>query len=285
MFDLIKNKKIWNNKNSVEEIDYSILLAHIFGEPVATEKAFMYFFRRYGLPNGLHDSYKDLCVYSFRTRDRGIIVRWCLGVGNYHHHLCAFANRKDYYDYSFRPVDEWHRQIQEAAERDGLVYFGGDAPWSIYDRTKAGKTVWAGNEIQKTAQREICKDYSNEDEDAWDKVFERMRQNDKEIQDKYEAVLPFPKIESQYGKPFCCQFDNQIEAGKQQHDWIMSLPESHFLRRVYFAVTELFEDWKRQTYIRDVYFNLTCAEDPNPKGKTVKYTDYTVALAESRKEG
>jgi hypothetical protein len=278
MFDLIKNKKAWKNKKSVEEIDYSILLTHVFGRPITTEQAFMYFFRRYGLPNELHDDYKELCVYSFRTRDKGIIVRWRMETGDYHHHLCAFAQHTDYYEYSFRPIDEWNRLIQEAAEREGLVYFGGNAPWSIYDEAEDGKTVWIGNEIQKAAQREICKDYSDDDADAWNKVFERMKQNDRDIRDKYKAVLPFPKIESQYGKQFCCQFDNQIEAGKQQHEWIRSLSEDHFLRRVYFTVMELFEDWKRKTYIRDVYFDLTCEEDPNANGKTTEYTDYSVAL-------
>jgi hypothetical protein len=278
MFDLIKNKNAWENKKSVEEIDYSILLTHVFGKPITTEKAFMYFFRRYGLPNEQHGDYKELCVYSFHTKNRDIIVRWCMGTGDYHHHLCAFAQKTDYYEYRFRPIDELHRRIQETAERDGLVYFGGNVPWSIYDKTEDGKTVWTGNEIQKAAQREICKDYSNEDVDAWNKVFERMDQNDREIEGKYKAVLPFPKIESQYGKPFCCQFNNQIEAGKQQHNWIISLPEGHFLRRVYFAAMELFEGWKRKTYIRDVYFDLTCEEDPSPKGKTVKYTDYSIAL-------
>jgi hypothetical protein len=278
MFDLIKNKKIWKNKMSVEEIDYSILLTHVFSKPITTEQAFMYFFRRHGLPNAQHDDYKELCCYSFRTRDRGIIVRWCMGTGDYHYHLCAFADKMDYYEYSYRPVDEWHRQIQEAAEKDGLVYFGGNVPWSIYDETEDGKTVWKGNEIQKSAQREICKDYSDEDEDAWNKVFERMKQNDKTITNKYENVLPFPKIESRYGKPFCYRSDNQIEAGKEQHEWITSLPGEHFLRRVYFAAMELFEDWKRKTYIRDVYFDLTCKKDPSPKGKTVKYTDYSISL-------
>jgi hypothetical protein len=277
MFDLIKSKKVWENKASVEEIDYSILLTYVFGKPITTEQAFMYFFRRYGLPNQLHDDYKELCCYLFRTRNRDIIVRWRMETGDYHHHLCAFANKNDWYDYRFGPIYDWKKQIQEVAEKDGLVYFGGNAPFSIYGE-KEGKTVWIGNDIQKAAQHEICKDYSDEDPEAWGKVFERMNQNDKEITDKYKDVLPFPKIESQYGKPFCCQSNNQIEAGERQHEWILSLPEDHFLRRVYFVVMELFEDWKRKTYIRDVYFDLTCEEDPSPKGKTTKYTDYSIAL-------
>jgi hypothetical protein len=278
MFNLLKDKKIWKNKMSVEEIDYSILLTHVFGKPVTTEQAFMYLFRRYGLPNELYDDYKELCCYSFRTRDKDIIVRWRMGAGDYHHHLCAFVKSEDYYEYSFRPIDEWHRQIQEAAEKDGLVYFGGNVPWSIYDETEAGKTVWIGNDIQKDAQQEICKDYSDEDNDAWNKVFERMKENDKKTREKYQNIFPYPSHESQSGKPWCCQFNRQVGAGKEQHEWIVSLPDRHFLRRIYFATMELFENWKRQTYVRDQFFNLTCEEYPNSKGKTVEYTDYLISL-------
>jgi hypothetical protein len=276
-FGLVTSRTAWKNKHSVEEIDYSILLTHVFGKPIATERAFMYFFRRYGLPNERHDDYNELCCYSFHTKDKDIIVRWRMGIGAYHHHLCAFVDQKDYFEYRFRPIDDWNNQIQAAAERDGLVYFGGSVPWSIYDEDENGKTIWIGNDIQKAAESEICKDYSDNDPDAWNKVFERMKKNDKEVIDKYKAVLPYPKIEYPH-ESFCCQFNNQIGAGKQQHEWILSLPESHLLRRVYFAVMELFEDWKRKTYIRDVYFDLTCEKDPNPKRKTAGYTDYSIAL-------
>jgi hypothetical protein len=34
MFDLIKDRKIWKNKNSVEEIDYSIYSTTLKGEEV-----------------------------------------------------------------------------------------------------------------------------------------------------------------------------------------------------------------------------------------------------------
>jgi hypothetical protein len=275
-FGLVASGTAWKNKSSVEEIDYSILLTRVFGKPITTEQAFMYLFRRYGLPNEPLDDYKELCCYSFRTRDRDIIVRWRMGTGDYHHGLCAFADQKDYYEYRFRPIDDYHKRMQEAAENDGLVYFGGGVPFSIYE-DRDGKTVWIGNEIQKAALDSICKEYSSDDSEAWNKIFDRLRENDKEIQDKYKTI-PYPKIESQYGKPFCCQFDNQAEAGKQQHEWILSLPESHFLRRVYFAAMELFEDWKRKTYIRDVYFDLTCEEDQGPRGKTAGYADYSIAL-------
>jgi hypothetical protein len=277
MFDLIKNKKTWKNKKSVEEIDYSILLTRVFGKPITTDQAFMYFFRRYGLPNELHDDYKELCVYSFRTRDRNIIVRWRLMTGDYHHGLCAFVKRNDYIDYAWRPLWEWHKKIQEKAESEGLVYFGGHGLLSVYKK-RGEKTVFAGNAIQKAAINNFCKDYSNNDEEAWSKIDERMMENDTKIKDKYRGIFPYLSMDSQYGKSWACQFNNQVEAGKEQHEWIMSLPEKHFLRRVYFTVMELFEDWKRKTYIRDVYFDLTCEEDPNANGKTTGYTDYSIAL-------
>ena len=281
-YSLITDNSVWNNKVSVEQIDYSILLTHVFGEPIRAEQAFMYLFRRYGLPNTSSDDLKDLCAYSFHTKDRGVIVQWRIGEGDYHHHLCAFAEKKDFYEYRYRPIDDWHKRIQAAAEKDGLVYFGGNVPRYIYEIIEDGELAWIGNDLQKAAAAEIFKDYSDSDEEAWSKVFDRMRQNDREIEDKYKDVLPYPEIESQYEKPFCCQFKNQVEAGKQQHEWIMSLPEGHFLRRVYFAVMDLFENWKGYTYIRDVYFNMTCRGTIDNIKKSVGYTDYQSTLVSIR---
>jgi hypothetical protein len=277
MFDLIKNKNIWKNKRSVEEIDYSMMLANVFGKPITTAQAFMYFFRRYGLPNEIHDDYKELCVYSFRTRNRDIIVRWRLLSGDYHHGLCAFAKQSDYVDYAWRPVWDWHEEIRRRAENDGLVYFGGNGLMSVY-REKRGKTVFSGNTVQRIAINNLCKGYSDEDEEAWEKIDRRIRAEDEKIKDRYRDILPYPFCDSQYGKSWSHKYDRQVEAGKEQHEWIMSLPDGHFLRRVYFIVMELFEDWKRKTYIRDVYFDLTCERCPGANGKDAGYTDYSIML-------
>jgi hypothetical protein len=273
----VKSKKVWKNKKSVEELDYSILLAHVFGKPITTEQAFMYFFRRYGLPNERHDDYKGLCCYSFRTRDRSIIVRWHMMTGDYHHGLCAFSNYKDWAEYAVKPDMEWRKALQEKAEKDGKVFLG-DNLFYLHKRLKNGKYVFKGNDIQRKAIDNFLKDYTSEDKDVWEKLYDWACDNDKAISNAYRDLLPYPEIESQYGKSWGCQFNRQVEAGKEQHEWIMSLPEAHFLRRVYFTVMELFEDWKRKTYIRDVYFDLTCEEDPNANGETTEYTDYSIAL-------
>ena len=77
------------------------------------------------------------------------------------------------------------------------------------------------------------------------------------IKEKYRDVLPYPKGDITFQESWSCKRERQVAAGKEQHDWIVSLPENHFLRHVYFVVMSLFEAWKRPTYIRDQYFNMT----------------------------
>jgi hypothetical protein len=270
-FGLVKSKKIWKNKKSVEELDYSILLTHVFGRPIRGEQAFMYLYRRYGPPQTPFDDYKELCSYTFFTNIDGIIVRWRIIDGDYHHHLCAFTDYKEWAYYAVKPQWNWNKAIKEMAEKEGKAYFGGSAFRSVYKERKDGKTVFTGNEIQRKSIDNFLKDYTSEDKDVWHKLYDWMMENDRAIRDLYRSNLPFPQIESQYGKPFSCQFNNQIEAGEKQHEWVMSLPEDHFLRRVYFAATALFEDWKRPTYIRDCYFNLTCESTPYGSDDAVEY--------------
>jgi hypothetical protein len=277
MFGLLKNKKAWKNKTSVEEMDYSILLTHVFGRPIRTEQAFMYLFRRYGLPNGLHDDYKDLCAYTFQTNDKDIIVRWCMNQGDYHHHLCAFTDFNTWAQYANKPYIDWHKELQNAAEKDGGVYFGGGL-YSVYKPGKDGKMIFIGNEMQRKYINNFLAPYSvNESKKAWNDLYKQADKNNEAVRERYN--IPCPKIESQYGKPFACQFDRQVEAGKEQDEWIRSLPEGHFLRRIYSAATALFENWKRPTYIRDVYFDMTC-ECPDVIKKPVEYTDFYPQLTE-----
>ena len=115
----------------------------------------------------------------------------------------------------------------------------------------------------------------DDNEKVWSDIFGRMRKNDIEMREKYSDIS-YPELEGQYEKSFCCQFHRQVEAGKEQHEYIISLPEGHFLRRVYFAAMSLFEDWKRPTYIRDQYFDLTCDADIDDFGEYegVEYTDF-----------
>jgi hypothetical protein len=75
-----------------------------------------------------------------------------------------------------------------------------------------------------------------------------------------------------------------MEAGKEQHDWILSLPDGHFLRRVYFAAMGLFENWKRTTYIRDVFFDMTCRGKSSAKN-IVEYTDFSTQIKQEGNNG
>jgi len=272
----------WNSPkgrkwHSVADIDYSILLAFVFGKPVKAEQAFMYFFRRFGLPNTAHDDYKDLCAYLFSTNDKGVIVCWCMNKGDYHFHLRAFADESEYRNYKYKPVEDYHKEVQAAAEKDGLVYFGGHAPFCLWRVNKTGETEFVGNDTQRAAVDEICKDYSSDDEAAWEKIFDRLNQHDKKMREKYSGIAR-PDIETGYGKDFLNDRHNQqAEAGRKQHEWILTLPKVHFLRRVYFAAKNLFEDWKRPVCIRDQFFDLTC-EEPKKQKKYASYTDFTTQL-------
>jgi hypothetical protein len=274
MFDLVKSRKIWKNKKSVKEIDYSILLAHVFGEPVKTEQAFMYLFRRYGMPNELHDDYKDLCSYTFHTKDKGIIVRWRMNEGDYHHNLCAFVDGKDWVEYKYGPYRDYNKKLQELMGKDE-IYFGGHGIFGLYKPGKNGKDVFCGNEKQYSAIQQYYDAYTGSDDTFWKDADEWFCANDGAIRNKYKDILPYPSRRESVGKSFVCQFNRQVEAGKEQHEWILSLPDDHFLRRVYFAAMALFENWKRPTYIRDVYFDMTCREkrDRDVK-KPVKYTNF-----------
>ena len=278
-------KKDWQ---SVEDIDYSLLLTHVFGKPIRAEQAFMYFFRRYGLPNIGHDDYKDLCAYCFHTNNKDVIVRWCMNSGDYHFHLCAFTNKNDWFNYNYKPINDYHKQIQEAAEKDGLVYFGGSAPyvnlWKIKGLDSDSETTFIGNDIQKTAIDKMSDEYEDKEyteeevNKIWDEIFDRMDKNDKDMREKYNNI-PYPEFAKPYNESFYRNtHDRQVEAGKEQHDWILTLPEDHFLRRIYFAAKSLFEDWKRPTYIRDVYFNMTCEEQTSNIKRGTGYTDFTTQL-------
>jgi hypothetical protein len=258
-FAPVEDKTVLEDKQSVREIDYSFLLTHVFGETVRAEQAFMYLFRRYGLPNGLPEDHKDLGPYIFHTADKDIIVAWYIILGDYHDHLYAFADAESWARYAVKPRKDWHKELRNAAEKDGGVYFGGCGVSSGISRGEDGKLFFEGNDIQKKHANSFLANYSESDaEKAWSDLDKRIRKNDEEVEKKYRSLLPCPEIESKCGKSFSCQFDRQVEAGKEQDEWIRSLPEGHFLRRVYFAAAGLFESWKRPVRILCQDFNMTC---------------------------
>ena len=269
-FNTTKGNKVWEDKMSVECIDYSILLTKVFGETIDASQAFMYLFRRYGFPNIGSDDYKDLCAYAFHTDNKDIIVRWRIHEGDYHHHLCAFVPqkmsldieqelRKPYRDYSKRCA-RW------AKETKGYLYYSYFELWNSDNK-------FCGNIKQET---EVVK-YINENhngeytKESWHDFYLWKESLNNSIRKEYENIEPFPK-DAREG--FVCQFDNQIEAGEKQHQWILSLPENSLIPVVYFAAMRLFESWKRYTFIRDVYFNMTCKGTTAYAGKRINYSKY-----------
>lgn len=256
-FESIRGNQFPENSLSVEMIDYSILLAKVFGKPIDTSTAFMYLFRRYGYPVLGWDDYKGLCKYAFSTNDKDIVVRWCMNPGNYHHHLCAFTTKElgwKCITEERKPWTEWHDRISIwAKEKYGWLYF------NLFEVFRPSKEVeermdFIGTEEQ---EKEIL-DFVNKhcegkfESEAWNKFEKWKNDGNQKYCDIYnKEIEPCPKHPD-----FYCKFDNQLVASEIQHQWILSLPENSVIRRVYFAVMALFEDWKRPTNVRDQYFNL-----------------------------
>jgi len=182
-------------------------------------------FRRYGFPNSGSDDYKDLCAYTFHTDEDDIIVHWRMNVGSYHHHLCAFASHETFYKAYMeeqKPYDEWRDRAKEWANKNGITCLDMD---TLFTETDNGDGT-------------LCK---------------MIYRNGEKLLEEYKKVEPFPERT----KPdFRCRWENQLGASEIQHNWILSLPESSQIRRVYFAAMRLFEVWKRPTYVRDVNFDF-----------------------------
>lgn len=260
-FDTIKNNKIWEDKSSIECIDYSILLTKVFGKPIDSSKAFMYLFRRYGFPNTGSDSYKDLCAYTFHTNDKEIIVRWRIGVGDYHYHLCAFAPRKTMFEIETelrKPYRDWHDRCREWAKSSK----GFDIYYDLFDvfKEKENEDGTSNFDFVGTPEQEaeiskyIAENHNgNYTDESWMALHSWKNSQNQQIIKEYEVIEPMPKY---YREDFSCRFDDQLIAGEKQHEWILSLPKDSLIPRIYFAAMKLFESWKRSTYIRDAYFNM-----------------------------
>lgn len=256
-FQSIRRNQFPGDVDSIEMIDYSILLARVFGRPVDASTAFMYLFRRYGYPILGWDDYKDLCNYAFSTKDEEIVVRWCIHPGEYHHHLCAFATHKLSWDCikeDHKPWTDWHNRIAAwAKEKHGWLYF------SLLDVYSPSKEIEGRMEFTGTKEQEKeIEAFVNEhcggkfESEAWNKFEKWKEEGNQKYRDIYnKKVEPCPKHPD-----FHCKFNDQIHASEVQHQWILSMPEESKIRRVYFATMALFEDWKRPTYVRDQYFNL-----------------------------
>lgn len=264
-FEVITDNSIWKDKFSMEDIDYSILLAKVFGKPVETANAFMYLFRRYGYTNRGSDDYKELCSYAFHTNNDDVIVRWGLGYpGTYQYHLCAFVNNKDRFEWEEerrKPFKEWNdRMVTWAKEKHGYLLY------SMYDLYKSDEEEKILTFIGTPEQKEDIENTmdannitTNDDEAflAIQSIKEKQRSS---CWDEYKLIEPLPENNS--NPSFSERHANPIEAAEKQHQWILSFDENNLIRKTYFAAMALFEDWKKPTYIRDAYFNLA-GEDEN----------------------
>lgn len=256
-FQSIGNNQFPENAQSVKMIDYSILLARVFGKPVDSSTAFMYLFRRYGYPVLGWDDYKDLCSYAFSTIDEEIVIRWRMHPGEYHHSLCAFVTDKlsrNCLEESCKPWTDWHSRIATWAKENHEWLYYSLFKVFVPSETMKGRMEFIGSQEQ---EKEIL-DFVNEhcggkfESEAWDKFKNWKDEGNQKYRDIYgKEVEPCPKHPD-----FHCKFDDQLSASEVQHQWILSMPEDSKIRRVYFAAMALFEDWKRPTNVHDQYFNL-----------------------------
>lgn len=258
-FEMITDNSVWENKFSLEDIDYSILLAKVFGKPVDTASAFMYLFRRYGYTNRGSDDYKELCSYAFHTNNDEIIVRWGLAYpGTYQYHLCAFvdkAKRWEWEEEKRKPYREWDKRMAKwAMEKYGYLLY------SMIELYKANEDEtqlqFIGTPEQKADIEKTMADNSittNDDKAFW--AIERIKESQRKICfEEYVKIEPLPENDSNVN--FEERHNNPIVAAEKQHEWVLTFDEDNLLRQTYFAAMALFEDWKRPTYVRDVYFNL-----------------------------
>ena len=264
-FKMITDFSIWKNKFSMEDIDYSILLARVFSTPVETANAFMYLFRRYGYTNNGSDDYKDLCSYAFHTNDKDVIVRWCLGCpGTYQYHLCAFVDKKlrfAWEEEKFKPYKEWNDRMEAWAKDkyNYLLY----SMYALYKENEDKKEMtFIGTPEQKDDIEKIMNNnnITTNDEEAFIAIHHIKEKQYSCCRKEYALIEPLPKNNS--NPSFSERHANPIEAAEKQHQWILSFDKNHLIRKTYFAAMALFEDWKKPTYVRDVYFNLS-GEDEN----------------------
>lgn len=265
-FEMITDNSVWNNKFSLEDIDYSILLAKVFGKPVETASAFMYLFRRYGFTNRGSDDYKELCSYAFHTNNEEIIVRWGMAYpGTYQHHLCAFVDKRKRWEWEQeknRPYLEWRDRMKEWAKKQhGYILY---SMIELY-KTNEDETLmeFIGTPEQKADIEKTMSDNGitgNDDKAFW-AVHSIKEKQHRQCCKEYEEIEPHKVSEPLYkvSEPlfdFDLRYSNPIVAAEKQHEWILTFDEDNLLRQTYFAAMALFEDWKRPTYVRDVYFNL-----------------------------
>lgn len=258
-FEMITDNSVWSNKFSMEDIDYSILLAKVFGKPVETASAFMYLFRRYGFTNMGSDDYKELCSYAFHTNNEEIIVRWGMAYpGTYQYHLCAFvdkAKRWEWKQEKNRPYLKWINRMEEWAKKQhGYILY---SLIELFKPNEDGTLMeFIGTPEQKADIEKTMSDnaISGNDDKAFWEVHNIKRKQYEQCREEYKEIEPYKDEEPLFD--FDLRYSNPIEAAEKQHEWILTFDEDNLLRQTYFAAMALFEDWKRPTYIRDVYFNL-----------------------------
>ena len=188
-----------------------------------------------------------------------------------YYHLCAFVPGKmrlEIEDERSKPWNEYYKRCAQWAKKSkGYLMYD---PFTLWDKNGA----FVGNAEQNQDVVSYCNEFheSKFTEKAFNEFFKWKIEQNKLIMKEYEKVEPAPKFENM---DFHCQFNAQLEASEKQHAWILSLPDDSPIRRVYFAAMRLFESWKRYTYIRDTYFNMTCRGTATRiKGRIVEYSHH-----------
>lgn len=277
-FKMITDKSVWDNKFSMEDIDYSLLLTKVFGKPIETATAFMYLFRRYGYTNRGSDDYKELCSYAFHTNHNEVIVRWGLAYpSSYQYHLCAFVDKDKFFQYQQekrQPFKEWQNRMKEWTYKNHKVLL-----FSMFDVYKSNKEEtlmeFVGTAEQEADVLKIMADngINNSDNDSFMSIEHIKNSQYQDFFKKYEEIEPLPKNDSTPNIDFSKKHSSPLDEAEKQHQWILQFDERHFVRQTYFAAMALFEDWKRPTYVRDVYFNL--AGEASNNEEDTEFVEYS----------
>ena len=257
----IFNPDNWNPSfANVELLDWSLVLTHVFGQPVGTAEAFMYIFRRYGVSPHAADDYKSLCRYVFTTGDDGVIVSWSMGTGNCHYGLSAYSTSAKECEAEWRgPAELWRQRMKRwALEQHGWQYYH---IFEVFKESSDGRAEFCGTEIQKEELIHVLHEngFNELNLEGFKFLKKYKREGNDRWNDAFRQIEPFPE-RAWLDDVWRLKHDKPLEAARIQHEYFMSLPDGSPLRRVYLAVLDLFSDWKRPVRVRDQFFNLAGAE-------------------------
>lgn len=259
-FTLMSPENLTSDYRPVEIINCRLALLHVFTQSISTEKAFMYFFRRYGLSAFTCDEYKSLCRYMFHTDKTETVVSWSMDTGTYHSGLCAYSTAgRECTEEIERPYAGWTAQLKDWAEKQhGWLFYD---VFEVFSPSKDGNLVFVGDDRQRAELESLLDKHSggvlNDESFRW--LVDYKGERNYRLSEEFQQVCPAPR-QLEREQILLLQHTEPLKAARLQHEWFLSMPDTSHLRQTYLSVVALFKDWCRPVAVRDVLFNLAGEE-------------------------